>query len=243
MHYVMGRYNGSQRRAARTARFWRSSGRYESRRDPLTTVRPRMRELAQTRVRFGYRRLLVMMPREGWAVGQHRVERLDTAEGLARRRQRPWRQATAGHREQRRPAGAHNEIWSMDFGADQLADGRRFRTLTVIDLFPRECLAIDVGHGLRGRDVVATRERLRFARGLPQRLYGDHGSEFRPRGDGSVGVHERRPPRLQPSRQADGQCRHRIVQRPVPGRMSDRGLGGVSGRREAEDRRVSVGLR
>ena len=63
---------------------------------------------------------------------------------LALRRKRPWRQATAVHREQRRPATARNDIWSMDFLADQLADGRRFRALTVLDLFTRECLAIDV---------------------------------------------------------------------------------------------------
>lgn len=178
MHYLSGRYGVSQRRAARAARFWRSSVRYESRRDPLTTLRQRMRELAQTRVRFGYRRLLVVMHREGWEVGKHRFYRLYTEEGLALRRKRPWRHATAVHREQRRPAVARNEIWSMDFVADQLADGRRFRALTVIDLFTRECLAIDVGHGLSGRDVVATLERLRFERGLPQRIYCDNGSEF-----------------------------------------------------------------
>jgi putative transposase len=74
-------------------------------------------------------------------------------------------------RERRRPALARNEIWSMDSVADQLADGRRFRALTVIDLFTRECLAIDVGHGLGGQDVVAALERLRFERGLPQRIY------------------------------------------------------------------------
>ena len=62
--------------------------------------------------------------------------------------------------------------------ADQLADGRRFRPLTVLDLFRRECLAIDVGHGLTGRDVVATLERVRFERGLPERLYCDNGTEF-----------------------------------------------------------------
>jgi putative transposase len=59
-----------------------------------------------------------------------------------------------------------------------LANGRRFRALTVIDLFTRECLVIDVGHGLCGRDVVATLERLRFERGLPQRIYCDNGTEF-----------------------------------------------------------------
>jgi putative transposase len=178
MHYLRGRYGVSERRACQTARFWRSSLRYQSCRDPLTGLRQRMRELAQTRVRFGYRRLLVLMRREGWDVGKERFYRVYTEEGLALRRKRPWRHATAVHREQRRPAVARNDIWSMDFVADQLADGRRFRALTVIDLFTRECLAIDVGRGLTGRDVVATLERLRFARGLPQRIYCDNGTEF-----------------------------------------------------------------
>jgi putative transposase len=106
------------------------------------------------------------------------VYRLYTAEGLALRRKRPWRHASAVHREQRRPATYRNDIWSMDCVADQLADGRRFRALTVLDLFTRECLAIDVGQGLSGRDVVATLERLSFERGLPQRIDCDNGTEF-----------------------------------------------------------------
>ena len=178
VHYVMGRYQVSERRAVRAARFCLSSIRYESCRDPLTALRQRLRELAQTRVRFGYRRLLVLLQREGWEVGKKRCYRLYTEEGLTLRRKRPWRHATAVHREQRRPATARNDIWSMDFVADQLADGRRFRALTVLDLFTRECLAIDVGQGLSGRDVVAALERLRFERGLPQRIYCDNGTEF-----------------------------------------------------------------
>lgn len=82
------------------------------------------------------------------------------------------------HREQRRPATAPNDIWSMDFVADECTDGRRFRRLTVLDLFTRECLDIAVGRGLTGQDVVATPKRLRFDPGLPQRIYCDNGSEF-----------------------------------------------------------------
>lgn len=178
VQYLMGRYQVSERRATLSARFCRSSLRYRSCRDPQTALRQRLRELAQTRVRFGYRRLLVLLRREGWELGTHRLYRVYTEEGLALRRKRPWRHATAVHREQRRPATARNEIWSMDFVSDELADGRRFRALTVLDLFTRECLAIDIGQGLSGRDVVATLERLRHERGLPQRIYCDNGSEF-----------------------------------------------------------------
>ena len=93
VHYLMGRYQVSERRAVRAARFCLSSIRYQSGRDPLTALRQRLRELAQTRVRFGYRRLLVLLRREGWELGKKRCYRLYTEEGLALRRKRPWRHA------------------------------------------------------------------------------------------------------------------------------------------------------
>ena len=139
VRYLRGRYEISERRACRTARFCRSSVRHASGRDPLTALRQRMREVAQARVRWGYRRLWIMMTREGWEVGKHRFYRVYCEEGLALRRKRPWRHATAVHREQRRPATARNDIWSMDFVADELTDGRRFRALTMIDLFTCRC--------------------------------------------------------------------------------------------------------
>jgi putative transposase len=178
MRYVTGRYGVSTRRACRLLRTTRSSVYYRGRKDPLTALRQRMRELAQTRVRFGYRRLRVLLLREGWTVGKERFYRVYTEEGLALRRKRPWRHVMAVHREQRRPATACNEIWSMDFVADECADGRRFRALTVLDLFTRECLAIDAGRAMSGQEVAAILERLRFERGLPQRIYCDNGTEF-----------------------------------------------------------------
>lgn len=126
----MGRYQVSERRAVRAARFCLSSIRYDSCRDPLAALRQRLRELAETRVRFGYRRLLVLLQREGRELGKKRCYRLYTEERLTLRRKCPWRHATAGDRSER-----HLEY---DFVADQLADGRRFRALTVLDLFTRE---------------------------------------------------------------------------------------------------------
>ena len=178
MRYLIGQYNISTRRACRVVATTRSSAYYVSRKDPLTALRQRLREVAQTRVRFGYRRLRVLLQREGWRVGKERFYRVYTEEGLALRRKRPWRHATAVHREQRRPATDRNDIWSMDFVADALADGRRFRTLTVLDLFTRECLDLAVGRSLTGQDVVRALERLRFDRGLPERIYCDNGPEF-----------------------------------------------------------------
>ena len=168
MRYLMGRYGVSERRACLAAKFWRSSLRYQSQRDPLTALRGRIREVAHARIRFGYRRLWVLLKREGWEVGKHRFYRVYVEEGLALRRKRPWRHATAVHREQRRPAHERNEVWSMDLVSDELADGRRFRALTVIDLFTRECLEIVAGRSLKADDVITVLERLRFERGVPK---------------------------------------------------------------------------
>ena len=201
-----------------------------------------MRELAQTRVRFGYRRLRVLLLREGWEVGKERFYRVYTEEGLALRRKRPWRHATAVHREQRRPATERNDIWSMDFVADELADGRRFRALTIIDLFTRECLAIDVGQGLGGPGC-------RGSLGAPPLLARVAAADLlrqrhrvRQRRDGSLGVHEQGHPGFQPSREADRQRHDRIVQRTVQRGVFERALVRVARGRGAEDRRVSMGL-
>ena len=105
----------------------------------------------------------MLLQREGWEVGKERFYRVYTEEGLALRRKRPWQHATAVHREQRRPATARSDIWSMDFVADECTDGRRLRTLTILDLFTRECLDIAVGRGLTGQDVVAALERASIA--------------------------------------------------------------------------------
>ncbi len=174
---LTGRYGVSERRAWWAARVWRSSLRYESRRDPLPARRPRLRDLAQTRARCGYRRLPVVMRREGWAVGEERVCRGYVEEGLAWRRTRPWRHTTAGHCEQRQPATARHDSWSRDVVADQLADGRRCRAWPLIDIVTREWLAIEVAQSLGDQDVVAALARLRLARGLPQRISCDHGPE------------------------------------------------------------------
>ena len=89
MHYVIGRYTVSARRACRVIQTTRSSVYYTSRKAPLTSLRQRMRELAQTRVRFGYRRLRILLQREGWQVGTEHFYRVYTEQGLALRRKRP----------------------------------------------------------------------------------------------------------------------------------------------------------
>ena len=192
MRYLMGRYGVSARRACRRRRFrprdrWCTTGVGS---DPLTALRQRMRELAQTRVRFGYRRLRVLLRREGWEVGKERFYRVYTEEGLALRRKRPWRHATAVHREQRRPAAARNDIWSMDFVADRngrwapipRADGDR----SVHARMPGDRHRPRTGRPGCRRDAraPALRPRVAAADLLRQR------DRVRQRGDGPLGVHQ-----------------------------------------------------
>jgi len=138
----------------------------------------RIREIAQTRVRYGYRKIRVLLNREGWEVGKYLVERLYREEGLTLHQRRKRRRRVAEHRRERFHPTGPNQVWSMDFVADQLADGRRFRSLTVVDIYTRECLAIESEQRLKGEDVVRVLNRTRVQRGGPKMLYCDNGSEF-----------------------------------------------------------------
>lgn len=131
------------------------------------------------RQRYGYRRIHVLLRREGWAINHKRVLRLYREEGLNLRSKRPRRHVMAAHRLDRLPAARPNQIWAMDFVSDALFNGRRFRALTIVDAFTRECLAIHVDQGIRGEDVVAVMERLLFLRGQgPEKVRVDNGPEF-----------------------------------------------------------------
>jgi len=176
--YMQTHYAVSERRACAVAMCTRANYRYRSCRDPRTELRARIREIARERVRYGYRRVHVLLEREGWSANHKLVYRLYREEGLALRRKRPKRHVTAVHREARiRPAGP-NQCWSMDFVADQLVHGTRFRALTVLDLFTKECLAIEVGQSLKGEQVVAVLRTIEAQRGAPKLIFCDNGSEF-----------------------------------------------------------------
>lgn len=137
-----------------------------------------MREIAQVRVRYGYRRIHVLLRREGWKHGRNRTYRLYTEERLQLRSKLPKRRKMVVQRHQRIAPSVQDQAWSMDFVADQLADGTRFRALTVVDVFTREALAIDIGQRLKGEDVVATLDRIRLSGRQPKYLFVDNGSEF-----------------------------------------------------------------
>jgi putative transposase len=135
-------YKVSQRRACAALVFIRSVIRYESRADPQTALRMRLRELAMARVGYGYRRLHILLWREGWRVNHKRVYCLYRDEGLGLRKRPPRRRKACLKRELRSVAVEKNECWSMDFMSDELFDGRRIRVLTLVDNHTRESLAI-----------------------------------------------------------------------------------------------------
>jgi putative transposase len=176
--YVTAYHGYSERRACRLIRQARSTQRKSSVRDPRTAIRLRMHEIAQTRVRYGYRRVHVLLRREGWSVGRNLVYRLYREEGLVLRSYRPRRRKTAVKREARYHPQRPNDAWSLDFVHDQLSNGQSFRALTIIDIYSREALAIEVGQRLRGEHVVAVLNRLILHRGAPRYLFADNGAGF-----------------------------------------------------------------
>ncbi len=176
--YVVQTHNYSQRRACRLTRQHRSTQRKPSTRDSRNELRQRMHEIVATRIRYGYRRVHIMLKRDGWEVGRNVVYRLYKEEGLCLRSKRPRKRKMAVHRQARCQPKALNEAWSLDFVHDQLACGAKIRLLTVIDVYSRECLAIEVGSRLRGEDVARVLNRLVYLRGAPKALFADNGAEF-----------------------------------------------------------------
>lgn len=142
-------------------------------------IRLRMREIANTRVRYGSRRIHTLLRREGWKDNHKRVHRLYKLEGLNLRSKRPRRHKSGVHREEQVVATSMHQLWCMDFVNDQLFDGRKFRALTIVDIYSRKCLSIHVGQSIKGEDVVNIVERLRIENAaVPQRIHVDNGSEF-----------------------------------------------------------------
>ena len=138
-----------------------------------------MKEIAQTRVRYGCRRLQVLLRREGWKDNHKRIHRIYKEEGLNLRSKRPRRHKTAAHRLERPEITGLYQCCSMDFVADQLFNGQKIRVLTLVDNFSRECLATEVGRSLKGVDVVRVLEELKqYRRIVPKRIQVDNGSEF-----------------------------------------------------------------
>jgi putative transposase len=153
--------------------------RYRSRRiNEDVPLRRRIEEIAAVRIRYGYRRIHLLLRREGWPVNSKRVYRIYCLAGLNLRRERPKRRRAAAHRMSRPDVTKPNDCWTMDFVADQLFDGRRFRALTILDQYTRECLAIHADQSIKGDKVVDLLKQLAAWHGVPKRVQTDNGSEF-----------------------------------------------------------------
>jgi putative transposase len=126
-------------------------------------LRMRIKEIAATRVRYGFWRIYILLRREGFMDNHKRVYRVYCEEGLNLRSKRPRRNRAAANRQPNDGASSSlHECWSMDFVSDQLFDGIKFRGLTVVDNYSRKCLAIKSGKSLKGSDVVNLMENITF---------------------------------------------------------------------------------
>lgn len=175
--YLRSTYEMSERRACRVLGSDRTSVRYQSTRSDDGALRERLKALANERRRFGYRRLHVLLRREGHAVNKKRVQRLYREEKLTVRR-RGGRKRAIGTRWPIETPLRPNQRWSVDFVSDQLTDGRRFRILTVIDNCTRECPALAADTSLSGRRVARELDNLIRQRGRPETIISDNGTEY-----------------------------------------------------------------
>lgn len=172
-------HGSSERRACRLARIDRKALHYQPKKKPENEcIRKRLRELAQERRRFGYRRLHVLLGREGIHANHKRVYRIYAEEGLMVRKRKRKRVAQARGRKLEAPTRP-NELWAMDFVSDVVAAGRRIRALTVVDACTREALAVEVDTSLTGERVVRVLDEIAQRRGLPEAIRVDNGPEFR----------------------------------------------------------------
>ncbi len=170
-------YEMSERRACRVLGVDRTSVRYQATRPDGGILRDRLKALAQERRRFGYRRLHVMLRREGHAVNKKRVQRIYREEKLTVRRRGGRKRAMGTRRPLEIPLVA-NQRWSLDFVSDQMTDGRRFRILTVIDNCTRECLGLVADTSLSGRRVARELDAIILRRGRPETIISDNGTEY-----------------------------------------------------------------
>ncbi|WP_409998260.1 MULTISPECIES: IS3 family transposase [unclassified Bradyrhizobium] len=167
----------SERRACSIVGADRAMVRYRSRRPPDAELRVRLRELANERRRFGYRRLFVLLRREGEPSGINRIHRLYREEGLAVRKRRARRKA-GGVRVPILVEARPNARWSLDFVSDQFANGRRFRILNIVDDVTKECLGAIADTSISGRRVARELSSIVSKRGKPGSIVSDNGTEF-----------------------------------------------------------------
>jgi len=167
----------SQRRACALAGIDPRVYRRRPKRPRDKELRERLRKLSAERRRFGYRRLHILLKREGWHVNWKKLYRIYREEGLSVRKRGGRKRAVGTRAPMAIPQGP-NQRWSLDFVSDSLSDGRRFRILNVIDDFSRECLAAVVDTSLSGERVARELDRIAEARGYPCMVVSDNGTEL-----------------------------------------------------------------
>jgi len=175
--HLRSAFDMSERRACRTIGCVRMTVRYRCRRPDDAELRERLRSLAHVRRRFGYRRLHVLLRREGFTVNHKRLFRLYREERLMVRR-RGGRKRALGTRAPMLVPQWPNDRWSLDFVADQFIDGRRLRILVVVDDCTRECLALVPDTSISGIRVARELDRLMVAYGKPTTIVIDNGTEL-----------------------------------------------------------------
>jgi putative transposase len=167
----------SQRRACKLVGIEPKTYRYVSRRPDDAPIRQRLRELALERRRFGYRRLHILLRREGIILNGKKLYRLYREERLMVRKRGGRKRALGTRAPMAIPQGA-NQRWSLDFVSDALACSRKFRILAVVDDFSRECLALVIDNSLSGVRVARELDRIVEIRGKPCMIVSDNGTEL-----------------------------------------------------------------
>lgn len=175
--FLMESHQFSERRACVTVGLCRSSHRYQAKPKNDEAIRSRLRELAEQRRKFGAPRLHILLRREGHLINHKRTERLYKEEGLSLRLKKSRKRISHLRVVMDKPERI-NQHWSMDFVSDSLYNGRRFRVLTVVDNFSRECPVLEADHSLTGKRVSRVLERMALTRGLPEVITVDNGPEF-----------------------------------------------------------------
>ena len=176
--YLQRQYRVSERRSCRVVKINRAIYRRKSTRDEQAFLRMRIKEIAAVRVRYGYQRIHILLRREGWKINHKRVYRLYKEEGLGLRCKSKRKRASGSRIPATNIPQGINECWAMDFVSDQLYDGKRFRALTLINTFSRECLSIHAEKSIKGEAVANVLNGLKATRGLTKRIKVDNGPEF-----------------------------------------------------------------
>lgn len=177
MDHLCQEHGVSQRRACDVLEIDRSSVRYKSVRPDDTHLREAMKKVAAERRRFGYRRIHVMLERQGITMNQKKLRRLYREEKLQVRKRGGRKRALGTRRPMVLPSRA-NERWSLDFVSDAFTDGRRFRVLAVVDDFSRECLALVADTSLSGLRMTRELDDIIKRRGRPHTIVSDNGTEM-----------------------------------------------------------------